>query len=109
MEATGDTVPTHAVRSARWSATALERLAEVAAAAAEGDEWALLLLGSAESVRQEISTPLAGVARSQHLQERQRLIDQWGPRTGRPRPLRHGAGLSLGVVLDGGRARPVRA
>jgi predicted ATPase/DNA-binding SARP family transcriptional activator len=85
------------------SATALEGLAEVAAAA-DDDEWAVLLLGAAAALREQIGTPLTGVATAQHLRVRRRLIDRLGPDLA-DRTLRRGADLPLDALLDGGRDR----
>jgi hypothetical protein len=89
------------------SVTSLEGLAGVASAAADG-EWAVLLLGAATALREEIGTPLTGAARSENLRERKRLLDRLGPDLA-DRALRRGASLSLDALLEGGRNRPVRA
>ena len=84
-------------------ATALEGLAEVAAAAAD-DQWAVLLLGAAASLREEIGSPLSGVTSTEQLRLRRRLTVRLGPAVA-ARGLQQGADLSLDALIDGGRDR----
>ena len=88
-------------------AIAVEGLADVAAAAGDG-ERAVLLLGAAAALREEIGTPLNGSAGAQRLEQRRRLIDRLGPELV-DRTLRRGAGLQLNALLDGVRDRSARA
>jgi predicted ATPase len=89
------------------SAAALEGLADAAADAGD-DERAVLFLGAASALRDEIGTPLTGSAGAQRLELRRRLVDRLGPELV-DRILRRGARLRLDVLLDDARSRSVRA
>jgi tetratricopeptide (TPR) repeat protein len=89
------------------SATAVEGLADVAAAAGAG-ERALLLLGAAAALREQIGTPLTGGAVAARLEQRRRFVDRLGPELF-DRTLRRGARLQLDALLDGERDRLVGA
>jgi hypothetical protein len=89
------------------SAAALEGLADAAADAGD-EERAVLLLGAASALRDEIGTPLTGSAGAQRLEQRRRFVDRLGPELV-DRILRRGARLQLDAILDGERDRSVRA
>jgi hypothetical protein len=75
------------------TATALERLAELAAMVND-DEDAVLLLGAATALRREIGVPVS----AQLLRERDRLTDRLG-HLAAERALRQGTELTLDELL----------
>jgi hypothetical protein len=79
----------------------LEGLADAAADAGHG-ERAVLLLGAASALRDEIGAPLTGSAGAQRRQQRRRFAERLGPEVV-DRTLRRGARMELDALLDGAR------
>jgi predicted ATPase/DNA-binding SARP family transcriptional activator len=89
------------------SAAALEGLADAAAETGDGRR-AVLLLGAASALRDEIGAPLTGSARARRLEQRRRFVEQLGPELV-DRILRQGARLQLDVLVDEERDPSVHA